>query len=154
MNTHLPPTTHQNYLTGTSALNIPTDDGDFADWHFDETFLRTGTRFRVAGLNYPSTVEWLGTMGVRECSSVLRARGVDLPQGQSVYAATYPRAVLDLILNETKKHAAPSYVDATSLLSPSDLQIVFEQIERVRPAITDPLQLHLIDQWTQEQIQK
>jgi hypothetical protein len=150
----LPQTTPQNYLTGTSALNIPTDDGDFADWHFDETFLRAGTRFRVAGLNYPSTDEWLGTMGVRECSDILRNRGVNLPFGQAVYAASYPRAVLDLVLNETKKHSAPSYVDAENLLSPSDLRIVFEHIERVRPSITDARQLSLIDQWTQEQVRK
>jgi hypothetical protein len=149
----LPQTTPQNYLTGTSALNIPTDDGDFADWHFDETFLCAGTRFRVAGLNYPSTAEWLGAMGVRECSGILRDRGVNLPVGQAFFAASYPHAVLDLVLNETKKHAAPSYVDAENLLSPSDLQIVFEHIERVRPLISDTRQLSLIDQWTQAQIQ-
>ncbi len=64
----LPETSPERYLTGTSALSIPTDEGDVADWHFDVAFLRQGTRFRVAGVNIPSTQKILGQEGIREYS--------------------------------------------------------------------------------------
>ena len=89
-------TTPDAYLTGTAALSIPTKDGDVTDWRFDATFLNEGTRFRVAGANFPSTNALLGRFCIRECADVLRARAVPLPADTRFFAATYPRAALDL----------------------------------------------------------
>ena len=147
----LPHTTPEKYLTGTAALSIPTEEGNVADWHFDAAFLREGTRFRVAGANFPSTSDLLGRFGIRECADVLRARAVPLPTNQPFYAATYPRAVLDLLLTTTAEHKQPAFLQANDILEEGDLQLVLDQLDTVRTRITDRVQLTLIDQWINEQ---
>ena len=144
-------TTPDAYLTGTAALSIPTEDGNVADWHFDATFLSEGTRFRVAGANFPSTSALLGRFGIRECADVLRARAVPLPADKRFYAATYPRAVLDLLLTTTADHKQPAFLRASDLLDDDDLQSVLDQLGAVRTLLTDCMQLTLIDQWIDEQ---
>ena len=144
-------TTPDAYLTGTAALSIPTADGNVADWHFDATFLSEGTRFRVAGANFPSTSALLGRFGIRECADVLRARAVPLPADKRFYAATYPRAVLDLLLTTTADHKQPAFLRASDLLDDDDLQSVLDQLGAVRALLTDCVQLTLIDQWIDEQ---
>jgi hypothetical protein len=52
----IPETTETEYLTGITALNIPTEEGDFSDWHFIDTFLRGKVRFRIAGKNIADTI--------------------------------------------------------------------------------------------------
>jgi hypothetical protein len=147
----IPQTTPDTYLTGTAALSIPTEEGDVADWHFDAAFLREGTRFRVAGANFPSTSNLLGRFGIRECADVLRARAVPLPTNQHFYAATYPRAVLDLLLTTTAEHKEPAFLQASDMLEEGDLQLVLDQLDTVRTRITDRIQQTLIDQWIDEQ---
>lgn len=147
----IPQTTPDTYLTGTAALSIPTEEGDVADWHFDAAFLREGTRFRVAGANFPSTSNLLGRFGIRECADVLRARAVPLPADKPFYAATYPRAVLDLLLTTTADHKQPAFLQASDILEEGDLQLVLDQLDAVRTRITDRVQLTLIDQWIDEQ---
>lgn len=90
---NIPETTQEAYITGTSALNVPTEDGHFADWHFTETFLTAGTRFRVAGQNYPSTADVFGKFGIRECGVILRDYGVPLESSKAVYVANYVRGL-------------------------------------------------------------
>ena len=148
----IPQTTPDTYLTGTTALSIPTEEGDVADWHFDAAFLREGTRFRVAGANFPSTSNLLGRFGIRECANVLRARAVPLPTHQPVYAATYARAVLDLLLTTTAEHKQPAFLQASDILEEDDLQSVLDQLDTVRDRIEDSKQLSLIDQWIHEQL--
>ena len=147
----IPQTTPDTYLTGTAALSIPTEEGDVADWHFDAAFLREGTRFRVAGVNFPSTSNLLSRFGIRECANVLRARAVPLPVHQPFYAATYPRAVLDLLLTTTAEHKQPAFLQASEILEEGDLQSVLDQLEAIRDRITDRVQLTLIDQWIDAQ---
>jgi hypothetical protein len=50
----------------------------------------------IAGRNFPDTSALLGTTGVRECSSILRRSGVELPASRKFYAANRDRARLDL----------------------------------------------------------
>ena len=147
----IPQTTPDTYLTGMAALSIPTEEGDVADWHFDAAFLREGTHFRVAGANFPSTSNLFGRFGIRECADVLRARAVPLPIDQPFYAATYPRAVLDLLLTTTAEHKQPAFLQASDILEEGDLQSVLDQLEAIRHRITDRVQLTLIDQWIDAQ---
>ena len=150
----LPDTAPDAYLTGTSALNIPTEDGNFADWHFDETFLREGVRFRVAGRNYPSTLEVLGNWGIRECADILRQRGVPLASGTKFYAASYARAVLDLVYNLTREHQSADFLDMSDLLDEADQAEVFRKIEELKTRVTNRLQFTLMEQWKCQQESK
>ena len=147
----LPETSPEHYLTGTAALSIPTDDGEVADWHFDAAFLRAGTRFRVSGVNFPSTQRHLGSEGVRECSSVLRQRAVPLPEGTAFYAASHARAVLDLVLATTAEHKRPCFLQASDLLSKRDLAMVFRRLHQLRFLFNDEVQTGLIEQWINQQ---
>ncbi len=147
----IPQTTPDRYLAGTAALSVPTEEGDVADWHFDAAFLREGTRFRVAGANFPSTSNLLGRFGIRECSDVLRARAVPLPADKPFYAATYPRAVLHLLLTTTADHKQPAFLQASDILEEGDLQLVLDQLDAVRARIVDPEQLRLIEAWMRNQ---
>ena len=151
MSIALPQTTPEHYLTGTSALQIPTEGGDFADWHFDETFLTEGARFRVVGVNYPSTQTWFGVYGIRECSSVLRAAGVALPEGAQFFAANYVRAILDLVIVGSAEHRSLSHIQAGELLHEDALITVLDWLDDLRDDIRDPTQLRLLDQWIREQ---
>ena len=82
---------------------------------------------------------------------MLRARAVPLPTNQPFYAATYPRAVLDLLLTTTAEHKQPAFLQANDILEEGDLQLVLDQLDTVRTRITDRVQLTLIDQWINEQ---
>jgi len=95
---HLPETTPQHYLTGTSAMTIPDGEACFVNWHFTDTFLGGKASFRVAGRNFPDTSALLGSAGVRECSDILRRSGVELPPSRAFYAANRDRALMDLVL--------------------------------------------------------
>lgn len=149
----LPSTSASHYLTGTAALSIPDETGEAADWHFDEAFLREGTRFRVAGVNFPVTSHLLGDEGIRECSAIMRKRAVPLPPGQPFYAANFARSVLDVLLATTEKHQRADFLNAAELLSPDDFGEVVDKLNHVRSRITDTLQLNLIDQWIAAQTQ-
>ena len=89
-----PHTSERNYITGKAALNVPNEDGSFADWHFDEVFLSGRGKIRIAGQDTPETAALLGNYGIRECGGVLRRFGVSLPTDDKVYAASTVLAIL------------------------------------------------------------
>ncbi len=89
------------YLTGGTALNIPSTEGT-GDWHIGGTLLYP-ERFRVAGKDYVSTNTIFGSEGIFDCTEVLKERGVRVPEGVTVYAANHYRAVGDVIVNALKK---------------------------------------------------
>lgn len=147
----IPETTPYAYLTGTSALNVPTEDGRFADWHFAETFLTEGTCFRIAGRNYPSTADVFGGYGIRECWGVLRAYGAQLESDKRFYAANYVRAFLDLVYNLTMEHKAPHFLKLDDFLEEPDKAETLNRIKAVKPTISDTVQLKLLNQWEIQQ---
>lgn len=143
----LPETSARHYLTGTAALCIPNEQGDVADWHFDEAFLREGTRFRVAGVNFPDTSELLGSFGIRECAAVMRRRGVAIPPDQAFYAADVARAVLDVLLTTTARHQRVDFLDTANWLSLVEHDAVVTWLVRIRDLLSDQKQRRLIDAW-------
>jgi len=148
---NIPETTQDAYITGTSALNVPTEDGHFADWHFTETFLTPGTRFRVAGQNYPSTANVFGKFGIRECGEILRGYGVPIEPGKAVYVANYVRALLDLVYNLTREHKSPDFLKLDDFLEEQDKAETLTRIEAIKAKIADTVQLNLLDQWEHQQ---
>ena len=97
----IPDTSKTNYLTGITALNIPSLNGT-GDWHFVETFQgfggRSASRYFVSGVNSVDVSAVLGVEGIINCADILgkyRANGVK----EEVYAANHYRAAAELILN-------------------------------------------------------
>lgn len=144
---NIPKTTNENYITGTSALNVPTKDGKFADWHFTETFLTPGTRFRVAGKNYPSTNHIFGNYGIKECSTILREYGAYVEPNMEVYVANYVRAILDLVYNITKEHQSADFLKLDDYFEEEEKSEVFHKINSIKSQIIDTVQLNILNQW-------
>ncbi len=110
----LPKTTPTCYLTGMTALNIPAPEGTTGDWHFEESFFGRGNirpKFFVAGegraLN--SNPIW-GALGIYDCSSILRAKGIAIAAEERVYAANHCRALLDMLYNAIKRKEYPHHI--------------------------------------------
>ena len=150
--TQFPSTSQEHYLTGQAALNIPNEDGSFADWHFTEVFLSGRGRFPIAGENFPDTTELLGSYGIRECAGVLRRFGLVLGEGEKVYAANHVRAVLDLVVKTLSKGRIPEHVTIEDILdTPEGRRELQEQLHRLKERITDRVTLSLLEQWEQQQ---
>jgi hypothetical protein len=99
--TLFPVTTPARYLTGLTALNIPSPEGT-GDWHFAETFEGFAGRapgpFRVAGENAADTRRWLGNAGIIDARERLEPYRLELPPGP-IYAADHYRAIADMVLS-------------------------------------------------------
>ncbi len=149
----LPHTSQTNYITGRAALNVPNEDGTFADWHFDQVFLSGRGKIRIAGQDTPETSKFLGGYGIRECSNVLRRYGVPVQVGEKVYVATHIRALLDMVLNSLAKNRIPEHVAIGEMLdSPAELEELRAQIEALKQKINDQTTLSLLTQWEQKQV--
>lgn len=148
----LPFTSEQNYITGKAALNVPNEDGSFADWHFDEMFLSGRGKIRIAGKDAPETMALLGNYGIRECSSVLKRFGVAVPSNEKVYAANHIRALLDMILASVKKNRMPAHVNMSDMLdSPQATAELRTQVALLKKKISNQITLSLLEQWEQKQ---
>ncbi|TXH56089.1 MAG: hypothetical protein E6Q89_05885 [Bacteroidia bacterium] len=149
MNT-LPKTSEKHYLTGSSALNIPTEDGDFSDWHFTETFFKNKAKFKVAGRNFIDTSNLFGDYGVKECSDTLRRYGLTIEA--KVYVANHIRAVLDMIYKNISEETLPSHIVLDDIFDDEKPQKeLLKQLEQIKSKITDKVQLTLLNQWEKQQ---
>ena len=127
-----------NYITGMTALNIPDKNGNFADWHFVETFLSGRGKLFISGENMATTHDVFGGYGIRECSQVLRRMGVSLPSRSKVYAANFVRAILDLLHETVQKKKNPQYITLDDLLDDEDLkQEFFDRLIALKKYIKD-----------------
>jgi hypothetical protein len=149
---HFPITSPTHYLTGQAALNVPSDDGDFADWHFTEVFLSGRGKLPIAGQDFPDTSYLLGSYGVRECASVLRRYGLAIESQQKVYAANHVRAALDLVVAGISKGKVPSHITLDDTIDTKEGLAAFgEQISVLKQRITDHATLSLLEQWEAQQ---
>ena len=148
----LPHTSAKNYITGKAALNVPNEDGSFADWHFDEVFLSGRGKIRIAGKDAPETENFLGNYGIRECSDVLRRFGVSVQTDEKVYVANHIRALLDMVLTSLAKNRIPEHVTIGDMLdTQEELEELRTQVNQLRRKITDQVTLSLLTQWEQKQ---
>lgn len=148
----LPATTEQNYLTGTSAMAIPSSETDFVDWHFVDTFLNGRAQFRVAGVNFPDTTPVLALSGVRECSDVLRRAGLPLEPSTRFYAADRDRALLDLLLFNLAAHRRPDHLLLKDFIESDNEQVRFElKLDRLGRSLHSPVERRLLEEWRRRQ---
>ncbi len=144
----LPHTSETHYITGKAALNVPNEDGSFADWHFTETFLSGRGKIRVAGMDAPTTTPMLGNYGVRECSATLRRFGLAVPDTEKVYTANHVRAILDMVLASLAKKKMPAHVVAEEFIdSESELAELRSKVHELKTKISDTTSLALLAEW-------
>lgn len=144
----LPHTSPDCYITGKAALNVPNEDGSFADWHFTETFLSGRGKIRVAGMDTPTTTPMLGNYGVRECSATLRRFGLAVPDTEKVYTANHVRAILDMVLASLAKKKMPAHVVAEEFIdSESELAELRSKVQELKTKISDTTSLALLAEW-------
>jgi hypothetical protein len=139
---NLPRTSPTSYLSGFTALNIPTPDGRNGDWHFTSAFLGPRARIFVAGASpeaFVNTNDILQKEGIIERSEALRASGVSLASGEKVYyAADYVRAVIDLLISHAKNGGSSDHVIAADLFDThEDWQKVLDRVNAVAELPTD-----------------
>lgn len=146
-------TSHKHYLTGMTALNIPTEDGKVADWHFVDAILNKNKRLKVAGVNTVDTNDIFGSYGIRECSSVLKNRGLPLANETKVYSADFVRAILDMLYDNLEKNHTPKHIEIDELLEDHADRVEFlRQYKTLKSNITDHTKLDLLLEWENEQI--
>jgi hypothetical protein len=149
---HLPDTTLQHYLTGTSAMTIPDGEGDFVNWHFTDTFLGGKASFRIAGRNFPDTAALFGTTGVRECSEILRRSGVELSASQKFYAANRDRALLDLVVANVQQGKTLDHLRIEDFAdSEAEAAHLHELFQSLYSRLESPDQIRCIQKWLQHQ---
>ena len=146
-----PETSRTHYITGITALNIPSDEGT-GDWHILDT-LGNPQRFQLAGLNFLSTHEVFGDEGIFECAQVLEKYGAfGVPKDCPVYAANHYRAVADMIWNALEKkwqwHGA--IIADDWFPAPEDKKKLRDILTRGLPSLT-PEQRASVEAWMQRE---
>ncbi len=148
----LPATSPEHYLTGTSAMAIPSPETSFVNWHFVDTFISGRADFRLAGINFPDTSALLGASGVRECGETLRRLGAHLPPMQTFYAANRDRAFLDMLLGNLQRGRRPDHLRIMDCCDgESEAQSLHDQIDSLRSRLSDSAQLRHLEAWLAEQ---
>ncbi len=137
-----------------AALNLPSATGT-GDWHMFETFFRPKThrsRCFVVGKGCEAdTCDYLGGLGIFECSALLDELQIPYPAGP-VYAATHARAIADLIIVSVITDGSPEFVTLDDWMPrDSDKQEVFDLLAIALPKLT-PAQQQTIGHWQQKQI--
>jgi hypothetical protein len=142
-------TSSEKYLTGNTALNIPTEDGDFADWHGTSIFSSGNSKYIIAGENSRDTNNIFGSYGVRECSSIIK-QYFGLVFSDKVYAANYIRALLDIVFNTSFDGRKPTK-KVRDILSKSFEQSEFwKRFNILKKQINNKIQLQILTEWENE----
>ncbi len=147
----LPKTTSTCYLTGMTALNIPAPEGTTGDWHFEESFWgRENIRPKIfvagEGRDLNTNAIW-GALGIYDCSSILRAKGITIATEERVYAANHCRAVLDMLYNALQHKEYPYHITVDDWLDvDSELKRFFENIPVLNNFLEDDEKI-ILNSW-------
>ncbi len=148
----LPSTSPEHYLTGTSAMAIPSRGTSFLDWHFVDAFLGQRAEFRLAGVNFPDTTRYLGQRGVRECGQTLRELGVAMPDEARFYAADRDRAFLDLLVRHLMQGRRPDHLRVEDFCEDAhDAEELLAAVGDLRAKLAEPAQERLLNEWLESQ---
>lgn len=149
---NLPSTSPEHYLTGTSAMAIPSRGTSFLDWHFTDAFLAEKADFRLAGVNFPDTSFFLGRQGVRECGQTLREMGVKMESASPFYAADRNRAFLDLLMSHVMNGRRPDHLRVVDFCEDThDAEELLSAVDDLRTKLADPAQMRVLNEWREGQ---
>lgn len=131
------------YITGTSALNIPTPDGRQPDWHAHGMW--ESCHFSQNNKSVKAPIEILGDKGLRDITHIFKQRGYMRKDNQPIYCASPERAICDLayslvsqgkviyftiddfLVEEFDMDELKSYLDLLKKAIPSEMYDLIEQ---------------------------
>lgn len=119
----------QTYITGITALNILWPDRPAADWH--TLGLANVFAWSWAGQQLMSTEHLLGDQDLYEATSILRCYAPETPEG--MLAASYQRAVFDLLYSSAIKRKPVGNIQAADIDDAVDFGLVIRWIESLDP---------------------
>ena len=140
-----PKTSQERYLTGLTALNIPSPEGT-GDWHFSETFEGTAGRppgpYQLVGDDLLNTKPLLGDAGIFDARARLEPYRLELPPGP-IYAADHYRAIADMVLTAivARQSFEHSIILDDWLPEPDGQVRLWRLLETAKPAL-------ILDQWS------
>lgn len=153
----LPDTSRSLYLTGMTALNIPSPNGTGGDWHFNEAFYGRGSikpKIFLAGEGEAlNTNDILHDFGIYECSSILRKAGIPIAKQEKVYAANHYRAVLDMLYRCVRLlKSYPSHLDIDDWLDDEQQKKnLLEYVHLLKPYL-ETTEWEMIQSWLSQQV--
>lgn len=153
----LPNTNKKHYLTGMTALNIPSPEGTGGDWHFHEAFYGRGEKkpkiFLAGEGEELNTNDILQDLGIHECSNTLRRMGLSIPEGKKVYSANHYRAILDMLYECIKMLKSYPYdLDIGDWLdNEQEKQPFINLLFRLKPYLSDD-EWKIIQDWISKQV--
>jgi hypothetical protein len=146
----LPHTTNKHYITGITALNIPSKEGT-GDWHFQESFYGRGNikpKISLAGEGESlNTNPILADFGIYECSQVLRECGLHIPEKEKVYAANHYRAVLDMLYRAASNQTFPYHLNLEDWFNKSgEVAQLLKEVKHMEKKLPSD-ERKIIEQW-------
>ncbi len=88
-----------------------------------------------------------GTLGIYDCSSTLRAKGIAIAAEERVYAANHCRAILDMVHNAIKHKEYPHHITVDNWLDvDSELKRFFENIPVLNNFLEDDEKI-ILNSW-------
>jgi hypothetical protein len=151
----LPRTSPNHYLTGMTAMNIPTEEGGYGDWHFHEAFFGRNnlkpTMFLAGKDKSWDTYFIFGDYGVYNCAHILQKYGLEISGNENVYAADHFRAFLDLLYHSIKTNQFPHHLSVESWFdSIREKNIIFEKIMEMKKYLSSE-EWQMIQSWIKTQ---
>lgn len=130
-------TAHQaptNYITGSTALCIPSPDGSApALWH--SSSLSNPDTWQIAGSHITSTHHLLGAAGLWNATEMIGRYGVHLP---CIWAATPERATFDLLIHHCEmNHCLVPNVQASDIDDVVRMEVVMEWVTQCKPSLSE-----------------
>jgi hypothetical protein len=149
-----PYTNPKHYVTGVTALNIPSKEGT-GDWHFQESFYGRGKikpKISLAGEGESlNTNSILDEFGIYECSSILRECGLPISDDDKIYAADHYRAMLDMIYRCIHQGNFPHHLDIDDWFhSAEQTSFLLESLKQMATKLSDQ-ERQMIESWLAKQ---
>lgn len=115
------------YLTGSTSLNLSLEGRDAPLWH--NTYISNVRSWSISGVNFSSTMWLLGVEGLVLANDSLKMAGLSFDF--NVYAASYERAIFDLLYEFCVVRDKPiPNIQATDVDDTVDFQKVMQWIDK------------------------
>ena len=118
------------YITGISALNIPTPDNRQPDWHALGMWDKGKFSQNIKTVDAP--IDILGDSGLRDITDIFMERGFARKDGQPVYCASPERAICDLAYSLVKRYGSIYFKIDDFLVEEFDLNEIGEYLVRLK----------------------
>jgi len=143
----------EHYITGKAAINFPDSGSTTGGWHFLSYFDRESgvAKVSLAGIHYPNTAGFFGSLGVMDVTESLAQRGWSL-RGRHLHMADHYRAAADMSARWALSDSDHCNVEIDEWLpSPADRQKLLRLLELAKPNLLAMGRLEKMEAWLSSQ---